>query len=172
MCVAIIFTANVKEDSIEEFSEKVRELGESYQLGICMGLSELHPDSGPVMANLFTEAQVIFQVHDLTERYCACDIDQDIRNGSRNGKTSKFFDFAKELKEISGVASISVLFYQDELPNKETIREKFGSFEEFVKLLNTWSTWQVEGFEPTRQAYFVADSTPLLYTFTDKRLPN
>lgn len=172
MCVGIIFNAHVEENSIQSFSDKVRALCDSYQYGICMGAANLHPDASPVVTDLFPGKQVSFQIHDIPELYCACDIDQDIRNGSRNGKPSKFFDFVKELKDSPGVTSFSILFYQDDAPKKETIREKYGSFEEFVNLLNTWNTWQVEGFEPTRQAYFVADASPLLYTFNDKRLPN
>lgn len=172
MCISIIFGVNLTEDNEESFEKQVMELGSEYQYGIGLGVNNILPDAVPAVKDVMANPFLILEVHDLPERHCACDIDQDIRNGNRNGVKSKFFDFVRELMEIDCVNALSVIFFQEERPTPDNVRKSFGTFEDFVRLLNRWNTWQVEGFEPTRQAYFVSDESPLLFTFTNINRPN
>lgn len=168
MCVAIVVAADIAAEEAARFEERIAELGRVYAYGIGMGSQNLLPAARDSVSSLLNKPGAIFEVHDLAEVHCACDIDQDIRNSSKLDKPSKFFDFIKEILEYSGLATLSILFFQEQLPEPGNVRRQIGTYREFLSLLNRWNTWQVEGFEPTRQAYFVADESPLLYTFTDK----
>lgn len=172
MCVSVVFAVNVTASDANAFEDKVRQLGNVYQYGVGIGYDKLHPEVKEKLPALLSEPQVIFEVHDMPEQHCACDIDQDIRNGSRTGAKSKFFDFVREIAESASVTALAVMFFEEELPDEFNIRRHFGNLEEFVLLLNRWNTWQVERFEPVRGAYEIADSAPLLYTFTFKPIPN
>jgi len=169
MCVSIIFSVKLADGNTDEFEKRVAELGEVYQYGIGIGKEKLHPVVWEGIPEGVSDQQVMFEVHDIPEPHCACDIDDDIRISSKLGRKSKFFDFVREILEFEGIEFISVLFFQEKLPDKNNIREHLGSFNDFVELLNRWNTWQVEGFEPTRQAYYIADDTPLAFIFTGKR---
>lgn len=166
MCLSIVMAANLAGAEAPRFKDRVIELGRVYEYGIGMYLQKLVPAAQEAIIDLLHEPGVIFEVHDLAEAHCACDVDQDIRNGSRLGKPSKFFDFVKEILEYKGLSTLSILFFQEQLPEPGNIRKQMGSYGEFVDLLNRWNTWQVEGFEPTRQAYFIADDSPLYFIFT------
>lgn len=172
MCVSVIFAVSLTGSDAKEFKEKIKELGNVYQYGIGIGSEKLHPEVSDKLPKLLSKPQVIFEVHDIPEQHCACDIDQDIRNGSRTGSKSKFFDFVTEIAGSENIKSLAVMFFEEELPNEVNIRKHGGSLEEFVKFLNKWNTWQVERYEPIRGAYEIADSSPLLYTFTGKSFQN
>lgn len=169
MCISIVLAVNLTKDGAGEFINRVEELGRLYEYGIGIGPEKLLPQARPEIRKALSEPQVVFEIHDLPEPHCACDIDHDIRIGSKLGRKSKFFDFIRETLEYKDIQSLSILFFQEELPGENNIRKQFGTYDDFVDLLNRWNTWQVEGFEPTRRAYFIADAAPLLFTFTDKR---
>lgn len=166
MCVSMVFAVSVTKGRSEELKNRVLELGKTYSYGIGIGEENLNMSAREGILRAVPQEAVLFEVHDLPEPHCACDIEQDIRNNSKLGKLSKFFDFVREINEYYEIESISILFFQDELPCKENIRKQFGTLEDFVQLINRWNTWQVEGFEPTRQSYHIAEATPLLFTFT------
>ncbi|HWI54871.1 MAG TPA: hypothetical protein VNT57_04220 [Desulfobacteria bacterium] len=172
MCMSVVFAVDFKESDENAIKEKVMELGNVYQYGVSIGPENLHPEVKDILPALLSEPQMLFEVHDMPEQHCACDIDQDIRNGSKTGRKSKFFDFVREISESGSITSLAVMFFEEELPDEFNIRKYYGGLEEFVQLLNRWNTWQVERFEPIRGAYEIADSTPMLYTFTEKALPN
>ena len=172
MCVSIVIAVNLTAEKIENFKNKIINLTAVYQYGIGIGCGNLHPECGPTINNLMSQPNVIFELHDLPEPHCACDIDDDIRLGSKNGYQSKFFDFVRETLECTEIASMSVLFFQEELPNENNVRKQLGNYEDFVSLINKWSTWQLGALEPTRKAYYIADASPLLYTFTWRNLAN
>ncbi len=172
MCVSIVFALNLTEYDGKVFIEKIKKLGNDYQYGVGIGSEKLHPEIADTVPIILSKPDVVFEVHDMAEQHCACDIDQDIRNGSRTGRKSKFFDFVREIAELDGVSSLSIMFFEEALPDEINIRKHCGSLEEFVELLNRWNTWQVERYEPIRGAYEIADSSPLLYTFTEKALLN
>ena len=169
MCVSIVVAANIAGAEAPGFKDRIKELGWGYGYGIGMYLQKLVPAAQEAIIYLLNEPGVIFEVHDLAEIHCACDIEQDIRNGSKLGKPSKFFDFIKEILEYNGLSALSILFFQEQLPEPGNIRKQMGTYQEFVDLLNRWNTWQVEGFEPTREAYFIADDSPLFFIFTEKQ---
>lgn len=166
MCISIIFAPVIKDEEKDRFRSRIEELGWVYGYGIGMNRENLLPAARDSVMKTLNNPALVFEVHDLAEVHCACDIDQDIRNGSKSAKPSKFFDFIKEILEHRGLAALSVLFFQEQLPEPNNIRRHSGTYREFVNLLNRWNTWQVEGFEPTRQAYFIADESPLLFVFT------
>ncbi len=173
MCISIVFGVNLAQaeksnGQIQEFKNRVEELGRVYGYGIGLGREKLLPRAESEIVRVLAGPQVVFEVHDLPEPHCACDIDHDIRIASKLGEKNRFFDFVRETLEFGNIQSLSVLFFQEELPNENNIRKQMGTYEHFVELLNRWNTWQVEGFEPTRQAYYIADATPLLFTFTNK----
>lgn len=170
MCVSIVVAVKIGGIQAAQFTERVAELGRVYGYGIGMGSQNLLPEARESIISVLNEPEVIFEIHDLTELHCACDIDLDIRNMSKLDKPSKFFDFIKEIIEYRDVSTLSVLFFQEQLPESGNIRRQLGTYLEFVNLLNRWNTWQVEGFEPIRKAYFIADESPLIFTFTDKQL--
>jgi hypothetical protein len=169
MCVSIVIGINLADENLENITTRVEELGKSYGYGVGIGYCRLQKDAQDGVIRVMADPQFVFEVHDLPEPHCACDIEQDIRNQNKLGQKSKFFDFVREILEYETLQSTSVLFFQDELPNENNIREQLGSYEDFVQAINRWNTWQVEGFEPTRKAYFIAESTPLFYVFTTKR---
>lgn len=169
MCISIVFAVDIDEAGKGQFVERIGELGRLYGYGIGIGSDSLVPEAQQSAIRVLNNPAVAFEVHDLAETHCACDLDQDIRNGSKLGVPSKFFDFVKEILEYRGLFALSVLFFQEEMPGAGNVRCQLGSYGEFVNLLNRWNTWQVEGFEPTRQAFFIADESPLLFTFTDKQ---
>ncbi len=169
MCISIVFAVNLTNGQSGEFADRVRELGRVYEYGIGFGKKSLLPGAEETIVRTLCYPETVFEVHDLPEPHCACDIDHDIRIGSKLGRRSKFFDFVRETLEYGHINSVSVLFFQEELANDSNVRKHLGSYEDFVRLLDRWHTWQVEGFEPTREAYFIAEETPLLYTFTDKK---
>ncbi len=171
MCISIVFGINSANGECENIRARVEELGRVYEYGIGMGEANLFPAARAGIISIMSRPEVVFELHDLPELHCACDIDHDIRIAGKLGKKSKFFDFVREALEHRGVGSLSVLFFQDELPAGGNIRKHLGTYDEFVNMLNRWNTWQVEGFEPTRGEYFIADASPLLYTFTDKKFP-
>ncbi|WP_418792166.1 hypothetical protein [Phosphitispora sp. TUW77] len=172
MCVSIIFAIDADTDSDKDSSTVMKErltlLGESYRYGIGVGRDKLPPGAGEDVLRIFSESEIVFEVHDLAEPHCACDIDHDIRIGSKTGTKSVFFDFVEEVLNIDGLYTMSILFFQEELPTQDNIRKQSGTYEDFVAVLNNWHTWQVPGFEPTREAHFIADESPMLFTFTDK----
>ncbi len=168
MCISIVFAANLADGQVNQFTGRVKELGQVYGYGIGLGREKLLPEAEPAIIKALSDPAVVFELHDLPEPHCACDIDNDIRIGSKLGGRSKFFDFVRETLAREEVRSLSVLFFQDELPNDHNVRKQLGTYPDFVALLNRWNTWQVEGFEPVRRAYFIADATPLLFTFRDK----
>lgn len=172
MCISIIFAANLAETETVAFTEKLEELGKVYNYGIGIGPEKLQPKVSDKLPALLCQPQVLFEVHDLAEQHCACDIDQDIRNGSGTGIRSKFFDFVSEIIQIEKLLSLSVIFFEEELPDATNIRRAMGGISEFVDMLNRWNTWQTERFEPIRQAYEIADSTPLYFTFSEKKFNN
>lgn len=166
MCLSIILAAGVDHAEAAWFVDRVEKLGRVYGYGIGMNQESILPAARESVIKALNNPAVVVEVHDLAEKHCACDIEQDIRNGSKLSKPSKFFDFVSELLEYRGLSALSVLFFQEQLPRPDNIRRHFGTYPEFVDLLNRWHTWQVEGFEPTRQAYFIADESPLLFVFT------
>lgn len=165
MCVSIVFGIKVDDHNICSMERKIKKLGAKYEYGIEHGIEKLEEESQEQIARLFNNYNVIFEVHDLSEPHCACDIEEDIRNGAKLGQPSKYFDFVKETIEAEKVLMMAVLFYQDVKPDVNNVRHNIGNYNEFVKLINTWHTWQVEGFEPNRQAYEIADDSPLIFTF-------
>ncbi|MBU7007179.1 hypothetical protein [Phosphitispora fastidiosa] len=169
MCISVVIALNADKQQADAIRERVRQLGESYGYGIAMGKDKLLPGAGEEVFRVLSHPEIIFEVHDPAEPHCACDIDHDIRIASKLGERNRFFDFVGETLDGSDVKSVSVLFFQDELPNGDNVRKLSGTYEDFVITLNTWHTWQVAGFEPTREAHFIADESPLLFTFTDKR---
>ena len=169
MCVSIVLAANLDSEQVKHFGTRVEDLGRLYGYGIGLGRENLLPGAKNQIAGILGTSDVVFEVHDLPEAHCACDIDDDIRISCKLGKKSKFFDFVSEILAYESIKSISVLFFQEELPGNANVRKQMGGYEQFVLFLNRWNTWQVEGFEPTRQAYFIADSSPLMFTFTEKQ---
>ena len=169
MCICIVFALNADRQQADAIKERVKQLGELYGYGIAMGRDKLLPGAGEEVFRILSHPEIIFEVHDPAEPHCACDIDHDIRIASKLGEKSRFFDFVGETLDSTDVESVSVLFFQDELPNEDNLRKHSGTYEDFVLALNTWNTWQVAGFEPTREAHFIADESPLLFTFTGKR---
>lgn len=170
MCVSIVFAASLPGDRTEPFVQRVEELGRLYGYGIGMGPEKLVPGVQMDIIRVMYHPDVIFELHDLPEPHCACDIDQDIRIASKLEGKSRFFDFVRETMEFKNIQALSVLFFQEIMPNETTVRKQLGTYEDFVELLNRWHTWQIAGFEPTRQAYYIADESPLLFTFTDIKL--
>lgn len=169
MCVSIVFGVNLANGKINKFTENVYKLGRAYDYGIGMGRESLLPGAEEAVVNALAGPDVVFEVHDPPEPHCACDIDNDIRTASKLGRRSRFFDFVREVIGLAGVRSVTILFFQEELPDMDNLREQYGSYADFVEVLNRWNTWQVEGFEPTRRAYYIADAAPLLFTFTDRK---
>lgn len=169
MCVSIVFSLNMADEKLTAFIDRVGELGRVYEYGIGMGRESLFPGAAEAVTRIFADPDVIFEVHDLSEPHCACDIDDDIRNASKMDKKSKFFDFVGEVLGNEGAKSVSVLFFEEKLPDASNTRRQMGNYDDFEELLNRWNTWKVEGFEPTRRAYFIADDTPLLFTFTGSK---
>jgi len=169
MCISIVFALNADRQQADAIKERVKQLGESYGYGIALGRDELLPGAGEEIFRILSQPEIIFEVHDLAEPHCACDIDHDIRISAKLDKKSRFFDFVGETIDNRDVDSVSVLFFQEELPNEDNVRKHSGTYEDFVIALNTWNTWQVAGFEPTREAHFITDESPLLFTFTGKR---
>ncbi|PKM80280.1 MAG: hypothetical protein CVU89_14395 [Firmicutes bacterium HGW-Firmicutes-14] len=170
MCISIVFAANIPDTEAGNFKKRIEKLGNLYQYGIGMGEEMLLPGAGPEVKRVLSAPDIIFEVHDLPEPHCACDIDHDIRTGSKLGKMSRFFDFIREVLEYKGLKRLSLLFFQDEFPGADHIREEFGTFDDLADLLNRWNTWQVAGYEPTRRAYYIADESPLLFTVTGKKI--
>lgn len=170
MCVSIVFGANLADGRVSEFIQRIDELGRVYEYGIGIGQENLLPGAGEKITTALSEPHVVFEVHDLPEPHCACDIDDDIRICSKQGQKSKFFDFIRETLEYEDIQSLSILFFQEELPDEHEARKHLGTYDDFVELLNRWNTWQVEGFEHTRRAYYIADEKPLFFTFIDKKL--
>lgn len=168
MCMSIVFGASLAEGCSGEFADRLAELGRVYEYGLGIGREELLPEAGFDIFSVLSEPDVVFEVHDLPEKHCACDIDDDIRIASKLGRKSKFFDLVREVLVNENVQALSVLFFQEILPSPDNVRKQLGSYEDFVTQLNRWNTWQVEGFEPTRQAYFISDGTPFLFTFTNE----
>jgi len=169
MCVSIVFGLNMASTKLTDVTDRVGELGRVYEYGIRIGRKGLFPDDIEAVTRLFADPDVIFEVHDLPEPHCACDIDDDIRSASKMDKKSKFFDFVGEVLGCEGMKSISVLFFEERLPDDSNTRRQMGNYDDFEELINRWNTWKVEGFEPTRRAYFIADDTPLLFTFTGNK---
>ncbi len=169
MCISIVFALNADKEHAENIRDRVFRLGASYGYGIGLGRDKLLPGAGEEVFRILSEPLVIFEVHDLAEPHCACDIDHDIRISSKLGEQSRFFDFVRETLDSGELKSVSVLFFQDELPTVDNVRKQFGTYEDFVAQINKWNTWQVAEFEPNREAFFIADESPLLFTFTGKR---
>jgi len=169
MCVSIVFGLNMADTKLTAFIDRVRELGGVYEYGIGLGRESLLPDAAEAVSRLFADPDAIFEVHDLSEPHCACDIDDDIRNANKMDKKSKFFDFVGEVMGYEGAKSVSVLFFEEISPDTSSARRQMGNYDDFEELINRWNTWKVEGFEPTRRAYFIADDTPLLFTFTGNK---
>lgn len=165
MCTSIIFAVKLRGESTAEFTKRVEELGREYEYGIGMGPAGLLPGARGEILAVLEPCQVIFEVHDLQEEHCACDIDEDIRVASKLGGQSEFFDFCREILVFPGLSDLSLLIFQDFLPTETNLRQQQGSYAEFVALVNKWHTWQVEGFEPNRGAYLIVDESPLLYKF-------
>lgn len=169
MCISIVFAAQVTNNDQDKFIQRVYELGCSYNYGIGMGEKNLPPAALPGISASLPGAGVIFEVHDRPEPHCACDIDHDIRLGSKLDRRSKFFDFVEEISAYQGLTSLAVMFFQEEKPSEANVRKHLGTYEEFVNLINRWHTWQVAAFEPVREAYYIADESPLLFVFTGPR---
>ncbi|MHB9093076.1 MAG: hypothetical protein ACYC21_00270 [Eubacteriales bacterium] len=169
MCVSLVFAVNVAEDRMEGFKHRAAELGGLYGYGIGFGHENLLSGAKSAIIRVLGNPEVVFEVHDVPEPHCACDIDDDIRIASKTGTKSRFFDFVREIIEHEGLRALTVLFFQEELPGDTNVRKQMGTFEDFIRLLNRWNTWQVEGFEPTRRSFYIADDTPLLFTFTDRK---
>lgn len=167
MCLSIIFGIRTGDGNSEKQKRKVAELADKYAYGLLAGVDKLKPADRDSVANIMKDSSMVFQIHDLPELYCACDIDYDIRNGSKLGTPSKFFDFVREVMETGDIQKIAVLFFEEIKPDDNNVRHHAGDFQDFMGLLNRWHTWQVEGFEPTREAYFIAEETPMLFTFTE-----
>lgn len=165
MCTSIIFAGRLKEGAAGDFLDKVDELGRKYNYGIAKGIEALLPAAQGGITGVMRSLPAIFEVHDMQEVHCACDIDEDIRTAAKLGRQSRFFDFCREILACPGLEALSVLFFQEILPSDDNVRRQQGPWAEFVTLLNRWHTWQVEGFEPNRGAYLIADESPLLYSF-------
>lgn len=172
MCISIIFGVNLTNECRDGFIRRLAELGQCYEYGLGIGQGSLLPGSAGEVMEVLKRPMIVFEVHDLPEPHCACDIDHEIRIGAKTGQRSRFFDFIREILGHKEVKSLAILFFQDDLPGGGNIRRQCGTFEDFTDRLNTWHTWQVEGFEPNREAYYIADFSPLLYTFTDSRPAN
>ena len=170
MCISIVFAVNLADGKEDDFKGRIYDLGLLYEYGISMGQDSLLAEAEDQIMSVLSDPDIVFEVHDLPEPHCACDIDDDIRLGSKLGKRSRFFDFVRETLEFDGVKSLSVLFFQEEPPDGKNLRTQLGVYEDFVDLLNRWNTWQEAGFEPTRRSHHIAEATPFLYTFTDKQL--
>jgi len=131
MCLSIVVGAGVAGINAARFKERVAELGRVYEYGVGMSQQSIFPAARESVISMLNETEVFFEVHDLAEAHCACDIDQDIRNGSRLDKPSKFFDFFKEIFDYRGLSALSVLFFQEQLPEPGNIRKEMGTYREF-----------------------------------------
>lgn len=166
MCISMVFCIKASQGIDYLGLEKdIVERIFKYGYGSGKGLTSLKDEvAGLLRENLpdFT----FFEVHDLGEPHCACDIDQDIRNKSKIGEESNFFKLVKELLNDERVKHFSVLFADNDYIEGHSIRRETGDFQAFFERLNKWHTWQVEGYEPNRNAYYIADYSPMLYSLT------
>lgn len=89
MCVSIVVAASLEKAEPNSFEEKILELGRFYGYGIGMGQHNLLPAARESVVRLLNDPELIFEVHDLAESHCACDIDQDIRNRCKEDRSQK-----------------------------------------------------------------------------------
>ncbi len=162
MCISIVLC--IKPDVGHDISApQVAQIIEGFGYDCSIGSDKLLEEVAELLEQYMPDTMMI-EVHDAEEVHCACDIDQDIRNGSKLEAPSKFFEMLGKVMELQSVQEISVFFAYNDFGEDEEVRCEAGSFGKFCDRLNQWFTWQVPGYEPTRNSFFIAESTPFLFT--------
>ncbi|ADG81907.1 hypothetical protein [Thermincola potens] len=165
MCISIVFCVKPEPAAnAAEVENSIKRMALNYGYGCGVGLPALVEKVALLVKDRFPDYR-FFEIHDLQEPHCACDIDHDIRIKSKLGERSTFFNLVHDILNFDKVEEFSILFTENEVEEGLTIREDSGGLGAFCERLNNWYTWQVEGFDPIRQAYYIADSSPYLYTF-------